>query len=262
MPADMVRIAMGQMLVEGGRPAENLDRAAAFIRSGAAADCHFVVLPECLDLGWTHPSARDLAEPIPGPHSERLARAAREAGVYVVAGLVECTADGLYNAAVLIDPQGQIQHIHRKINELDIARTLYGTGTQLAAVRTPLGVLGINVCADNFPETIAIGQSLAMMGAQIVLSPCCWAVEADHDNRAKPYGDLWRTSYGELGRSCGLPVVGVSNVGVLDDGPWKDRKVIGCSMATDRRGQVIAAGPYGESAEAMIPVEIELRSSL
>lgn len=256
-----VRIGMAQMLVDGGQAAVNLARAKNFIREGAARDCRLVVLPECLDLGWTDPSARNLAQPIPGVHSQQLAEAAVSSGVYVVAGLVERDGEHLYNAAVLIDPHGEILLVHRKINELEIAHDLYSIGDRLAVARTELGTLAINICADNFPNSLAIGHVLARMGAQLLLSPSSWAVDADHDNRARPYGERWRCAYRELGRFYDLPVVGVSNVGWLTDGPWKGRKAIGCSLATNGRGEVVAQGPYGEAAEELIVVDVELRES-
>ena len=74
------RAGMAQILVEGGRPDANLGRAVREIGEDAARGCRLVVLPECLDLGWTDPSARDLARPIPGPHSEPLVRAASSIG--------------------------------------------------------------------------------------------------------------------------------------------------------------------------------------
>jgi predicted amidohydrolase len=250
---------MGQMLVVGAQPAANLDRAEVFIRDAAERACQVVALPECLDIGWTHPSARQLAQPIPGPHFERLAQSAKRNGIHVVAGLVERAGEQLYNAAVLIDPRGELLLLHRKINELDIAHDMYSIGDRLAVAHTELGTFGINICADNFPNSLAIGHTLARMGAQLLLSPCAWAMDADHDNRAAPYGERWRRSYGELGRLYDLPVVGVSCVGWMTDGPWKGRKTIGCSLATDHRGDVLAEGPYGESAEALIVAEIEPR---
>jgi predicted amidohydrolase len=159
----------------------------------------------------------------------------------------------------LIDPHGQILLVHRKINELDIAHDLYAIGGHLAVAHTELGTLGISICADNFPNSLAIGHVLARMGAQLLLSPSAWAVDANHDNVAEPYGQRWRRAYGELGRLYDLPVVGVSSVGWLTDGPWKGRKAIGCSLATNNRGEILAVGPYGESAEALIVVDVEPR---
>ncbi len=253
---------MAQMLVDGAQPTANLERAETFIRDAGSKRCQLVVLPECMDLGWTDPSARRLAQPIPGPHTQRLAQFAMKAGVFIVAGLVERAGDHLYNAAVLIDPRGQILLVHRKINELDIAHDLYSIGDRLAVAHTELGTLGINICADNYPNSLAIGHVLARMGAQLLLSPSAWAMDADHDNQVNPYGERWRRAYGELGRLYNLPVIGVSNVGWMTDGPWKGRKAVGCSLATNCRGEVVAEGPYGESAEALIVVDVELRQPL
>src|SRR5689334_6313317 len=113
--------AMAQILVEGGKPEANLSRAVAAIREAALQGCKLVVLPECLDLGWTDPSARHIAQPIPGPHFERIARASAEYKIHVAAGIVERAGSRLYNAAVLIGPGGELLMHHRKINELDIA---------------------------------------------------------------------------------------------------------------------------------------------
>src|SRR3954469_16604247 len=104
----MIRIGMAQTLVVGGQPDANLSRATAAIGRGAGLGCRIVVLPECLDLGWTDPSARNLAQPIPGPHCQRLSDAAKSAGVYVAAGLVERQGSRLFNSAVLIGPTGEL----------------------------------------------------------------------------------------------------------------------------------------------------------
>ena len=250
---------MGQMLVEDGDAPANLARAAAMIRRGREAGCRIVVLPECLDLGWTSSTARQLARPIPGPHSDAIGAAASDAGVYVVAGLTERADERIYNAAVLISPQGEILLKHRKINELDIAHDLYATGDRLAVIETPLGTIGVNICADNFPESLYLARSLARMGCQILLSPSAWAVDADHDNQREPYGGLWLGSYTTIAKLHSITVAGVSSVGLMTSGPWKGRKCIGCSLAVGADGQVLAQGPYVDEAEALIPVDVEIR---
>ena len=77
------RAGMAQILVEGGRPQANLDRAVDAVRQAAARGCRLVLLPECLVLGCTDPSARELAQPVPGPHADRLAQAARHSKIHV-----------------------------------------------------------------------------------------------------------------------------------------------------------------------------------
>ncbi|MEN6604709.1 MAG: carbon-nitrogen hydrolase family protein [Bryobacteraceae bacterium] len=247
---------MAQMLVACGEREANLGRAVRMIEHAAGQGAGIVVLPECLDLGWTWPGVRADALQIPGPASDCLAAEARRTGIHVVAGLTERAGERIYNAAVLISPTGEILLRHRKINELDIARNLYATGDSLAVARTEFGVMGLAICADNFPESLCLGRSLGRMGAQLLLSPCAWAVDADHDNAATPYGELWLGAYRTLTQEYPMTVVGVSNVGWLAGGPWQGRKCIGCSIAMGPGGKLLAMGPYGEDAEALILVEV------
>jgi predicted amidohydrolase len=242
------RLAMGQLLVEGGEVDKNLKRATEMVKRAANQDCRIVVLPECLDIGWTYPKARELAEPVPGRHSDVLCRAAREAGIHVAAGLTERSGDQIYNAAVLISPEGEILLKHRKINILAIAQDIYAIGDCLSVARTDLGTIGVNICADNFPNSLTLGHSLARMGARILLSPSAWAVDADHDNQKDRYGGMWKGSYAALAKFYDMTVVGVSNVG------W----IIGCSLAVGPGGEVIAEGPYGEAAESLVVVPVEI----
>ena len=93
-----MRLALSQMHVEPGQPQLNLSRAEQRI-AAAATLADIVLLPEALDCGWTHPSARELAGPIPGGEAcERLRAAARACGIHVCAGIVERSGDHLYNA--------------------------------------------------------------------------------------------------------------------------------------------------------------------
>ena len=96
-----VRLAMAQMAIEWGERHRNLAHATELIAQAAAEGCEIVLLPECLDIGWTHPDTSTLAEPVPGPSSDVLAEAAGRHGVWVVAGLSERDGDLNYNAAVL-----------------------------------------------------------------------------------------------------------------------------------------------------------------
>ncbi|MEA3400458.1 MAG: carbon-nitrogen hydrolase family protein [Armatimonadota bacterium] len=250
---------MAQMLVEGGKLQDNLARAERTIERATEEDCAIVVLPEALDAGWAHPAARELARPIPGPTSDRLAAAAAAARVHVVAGLTERAEERIYNTSVLLSPGGDLLLRYRKINILDIAQDLYAIGDCLAVAETALGTLGIPICADNFPNSLALGHSLARMGAQMLLSPCAWAVPAEHDNEQQPYGQTWMESFTALARLYDLTIVGVSNVGWVTGGPWEGRKCIGCSLAVGPGGEVLAQAPYGADAEELLVIDVEPR---
>lgn len=250
------RLGMGQMLVEPGDVAGNLARAERMIECAAREGCEAVVLPECMDVGWLDERVPTLAEMVPGPRTARLARAAERHRVFVAVGVTERDGDRFYNSAVLVSPSGALLLKHRKINELRFGPPWdrYSTGNLLGVARTDLGVFGLDICADNFASSTCIGHSIGLMGANVLLSPCAWAVPADHDNTKTPYGDEWVAPYAELAIRHRMWVVGVSNVGPITSGPWKGRRCIGNSLAMRPDGRIERWGKHGE--EELIVVEI------
>lgn len=250
---------MVQMTVIGGDPSLNLRSATARIAEAARDGAQVVLLPEALDLGWTHPSANELAETIPGGTAcECLRDAARANGVYVCAGLTERAGHQVFNAAVLFDPSGQLLLHHRKLNELDIGHACYAQGDRLAVAHTPLGTIGVMICSDAFTRGQVITRTLGWMGAQLLLSPCAWAVPPDHDPVRQPYGQLWRDNYGPVARDFRLWIAGASNVGRINAGPWAGRKCIGCSLLVGPDGEPRLTGPYGISAETNLLADLIL----
>jgi predicted amidohydrolase len=258
MPIEMrtLRIGMAQMLVVPGAIDENLARAEAMIRAAGRDGCSIVVLPECLDVGWTSSSARRLAQPIPGQVTGRLSDAASAAGIAVVAGVTEKDGDRLYNSAILVGADGELLSTHRKINEIDFARELYSPGTSLQVVTTDRVAIGVSICADNAFSSLALGRALAAMGADILLSPCAWAVPPGFDNTVRAYGDEWVTAYGALALETGMPVVGVSSVGPVVGGTWDGWRCIGSSLAVGSDGRVIVQAPFSRHEETLVTVEI------
>lgn len=164
------KLALAQMPVIGGERDANLCCAVEFISKAANAGAAIILLPEALDLGWCHDSARASAGVIPGGEScLRLREAARTHRIHVCAGLIERAGDRLFNSAVLISPEGEVLLHHRKLNELAMAHHLYAQGDRLAVVRTPLGIMGLMICADGFAPGQVVSRALGLMGAQIIL---------------------------------------------------------------------------------------------
>ena len=250
--------ALVQMRVDGGETDANLQRAETKIRDAADRGGDLAVLPEALNLGWTHPSATTNAAPIPqGQSFQRLARAARDGEIFVCAGLIERDGDRIYNSAVLVDPAGRLRLRHRKINELDIARDLYDTGDSLGVCDTGLGTIGLHICADAAVDHQPLSRSLACMRSDVILSPSAWALDADHDNTEDNAVQRWRDSYRPVAEEYSTWIIGVSNVGWLDAGPWEGRKCIGSSLAIDPTGEEVVCGPYGPDAETTLFVDLD-----
>lgn len=245
-----IKIAMVQMKVIPGEMERNLLHAAELIAQAASAGARLALLPECLDLGWTNPKAAELTEKLSRSALGTLRKAAKKHGIWLVAGLTQRKGGRLYNRAVLISSEGKLVGSHRKISLVpEVEDSLYSRGNRAEVFDTPLGRLAIPVCADNLMPSIAIGEALGLMGAELMLSPCSWAVS--EDRLGEHYGEEWYEPYARLSKRFGMAVIGVSNVGRVSGGAWDGWRVIGNSIAMGRDGQVLKVLPYGPDAEAI-----------
>ncbi len=248
---------MGQMLVEGGEPERNLSRAEQMIEQGAKAGADVVLLPECLDLAWTHPSALTEAEPIPGPRSDRLIAAATRNKVYLCAGLTEKSGDRVYNSAIFSTSDGKLLLKYRKINLLDVEQPFYAVGKCISVVETPWGNVGINICADNYADCPDLGHTLARMGAQVILSPSSWTVDYSVTGDNEVYRDKWLKPYQTIASLYNVVIASVTSVGVIVGGPYEGKKMVGCSLVVAASG-ILHRGKYNEFAGTLSVVEFDI----
>ena len=254
---EVLKIGMGQLLVEGGEPERNLKRAGKMLEDAAEKSCRLVLLPECLDFAWTHPSAKTEAQPIPGPYSDILCKLAKTYNLYLCAGLTERSEDKVYNTAIFISPEGNILLKYRKINVLTVAQDIYSIGQTLSVVKTPFGVVGVNICSDNYIDSLDIGHTLARMGAQIILSPSSWTVDYSTVEGDILYGKKWLKPYQTLAVAHDLIVVSATAVGVIVGGVYEGKKMVGCSLAVNKDG-VVAEGKYNEFTGQLVITDITI----
>ena len=254
---EVLKIGLGQLLVEGGEPERNLMRAGKMLEDAAEKSCRLVLLPECLDFAWTHPSAKTEAQPIPGPYSDILCKLAKTYNLYLCAGLTERSEDKVYNTAIFISPEGNILLKYRKIYVLTVAQDIYSIGETLSVVKTPFGVVGVNICSDNYIDSLDIGHTLARMGAQIILSPSSWTVDYSTVEGDILYGKKWLKPYQTLAVAHDLIVVSATAVGVIVGGVYEGKKMVGCSLAVNKDG-IVAEGKYNEFTGQLVIADITI----
>lgn len=254
-----MKIGLCQLLVEGGEPERNLERAQKLIEQAVAQKCEMILLPETLDFAWTHPSIYEEAEPIPGKFSSFFCDLAKKYSVWICLGLTEKVSNCFFNTAILISDDGKIVHKYRKINLLEVEFPFYEVGQELSVVDTPFGKIGINICADNYEHALCLGHSLARMGAQIILSPSSWTVDHFITEEMDPYEDKWIRPLSEIATLYEIPVISTTSVGYIVGGPYEGKKMIGCSLAVDKTGKV-TQGEFNEFAGDLKVVEVELGS--
>jgi predicted amidohydrolase len=252
-----MRLALGQLLVEGGEPERNFERAEKMVQQAAAQKADIIVLPETIDFAWTHPSSLLEAQPIPGNFSILFCDLACKYGIHICVGLTEKTNSGNYNTALLINEKGEIYGKHRKINLLEVEFPFYEIGQKLEVFDTSFGKIGLNICADNYQDALHLGHSLARMGAQIILSPSSWTVDYHITENDDPYYDKWFKPFHTLATYYNIIVASTTSVGYIVGGPYEGKKMIGCSLVVDKNG-LIAQGKKNEFAGDLIIVDIDM----
>jgi predicted amidohydrolase len=252
-----LKLGLGQLLVEGGEPSRNLDRAVKMVKEASLRGCDIVLLPETLDLAWTHPSALSEAEPIPGKYSDILCKAAKDFSIHICAGLTEKSEERVYNSAIFISDKGEILLKYHKINLLEVEQPFYEVGETLNTIDTRFGKIGINICADNYADGLVIGHTLARMGAQVILSPSSWTVDFSINEEHDPYKEKWIKPYSTLASLYNLVIVGTTSVGYIVGGPYEGKKSVGCSLVVGKNG-ILSQGKFNEFAGELIVSEFEV----
>lgn len=252
-----IKIGMAQLLVEGGEPERNLQRAKNLVIEAALQKCDLVILPETMDFAWTHPSVYKEAEPIPGRFSIFFSELSKEYNIYICVGLSEKSCEKIYNTAILINRVGEIILKYSKINLLEVEHPFYEVGNVLKVVDTEFGKIGINICADNYVGALSIGHTLGRMGAQILLSPSSWTVDYFVTEEMDPYKDKWIKPLSSLASLFDMLVVSTTSVGYIVGGPYEGKKMIGCSLAVNKNG-IIKQGQFNEFAGELVVFETDV----
>ncbi len=257
-----IKVALGQLLVEGGEPYRNLERARELIVSSNKEGCDLILLPECLDYGWTHPSGLQEAKPIEGEFSNMLCEYAKVNKINVCAGLTEkdVKTNKNYNSAIFINRSGLILNKYRKINILEKAFNFYEVGQKLEVINTEFGKVGINICSDNYFDAIDIGIVLGRMGAELILCPSSWTVDYNVTEEEDPYKDKWISQFEKISKIFGIPVISTTSVGYIVGGPFEGKKMVGCSVATDKKG-IITRGKFNEFSSDLIFINITVENN-
>lgn len=245
-----------------GSKQRNVDLCCDMIREAASKGAKLIVTQELFASAYfcqrEDEASFALAEPIPGPTSQRLCALAKELKVAISASLFERRAPGIYhNTSIMIDPAGAIVDRYRKMHIPDDPRFYekyyftpgdLGFRTQEIAGATT----GMLVCWDQwFPEAARL---TAMRGAQVLLYPTAigWQPEqARKENEAMR--EAWRTIQRSHAIANGVFVCAVNRVGVEDDITFW-----GSSFIADPLGRVIAEGPRDKPAVLIGELDLSL----
>ena len=201
-------------------PTQNLQTAIKYIREAAQQKAQIICLPELFLSNYfcqtENPKHFSLAEPIPGPTSNTLAKLAKELEVVLIAPLFEKRTEGIYhNSAVILDADGSISGIYRKMHIPDdpyFHEKYYFTpgDTGFKSFSTRYGKVSVLICWDQwFPEAARLA---ALGGAQFLFYPTAIGFQACDQKYSDQQISAWKTIQRSHAISNGVFVASVNRV--------------------------------------------------
>ncbi len=254
-------------------PEASVDKACGLIAEAAREGARLIVFPEAFisgypkgchfgaPVGYRTPEGREDffryqegAITIPGPEIDRLGEAAREAGAFVVMGVIERDGGTLYCTVVFFGADGACLGKHRKLMPTVSERVVwgFGDGSTLPVFNTELGNVGSVICWENYMPALRL--AMYGKGINIYCAPTA-------DDR-----DVWLASMRHIaqeGRCFVFSACQYITRGAYDEdyrcarGDDPDMVLLrGNSVIVDPTGEIIA-GPYVEG-ETILYADIDL----
>ena len=247
MSTSILKVALVQQSCQNN-PENNLNRSIEAIEQAATKGAKLIVLQE-LHTSVYFCQTEDtrqfqLAETIPGPTTDALAKKAAQLGVVIVASVFEKRATGLYhNTAVVLDTDGKIAGSYRKMHIPDdpgyYEKFYFTPGDKgFTPIDTSVGRLGILVCWDQwFPEAARL---MTLSGAEMLIYPTAIGWDpADSSEEQKRQLDAWITIQRAHAVANGIPVMACNRSG-FESSP--ENKQTGIEFW----GHSFVCGPQGE----------------
>ncbi len=201
-----ITIAVAQMKPRLGESEDNLVRISDMIaRIATQQKVDLIVFPELVTSG-SELGLRftEMAQRVPGPTVNLIAKRANEYGVYVAFGMVtkERVESVLYNSAIVIGPEGDLVDIYNKVHLRGEERMAFREGFKLPVIDTEFGSIGLMIGYDlAFPE---VARALVLDGAEVICVLANW--EAANI-------DEWKTFLRARAYENAVYMVGANRVG-------------------------------------------------
>jgi N-carbamoylputrescine amidase len=244
---------------------DNLKKAVAWVVKAAREGAGIICLPELYRSQYFCQKEDfknfDLAETIPGPSTEVFQKTAYDNNVAVIVPVFEKRAPGLYhNSAVIIDSDGKILGIYRKMHipdDPEFYEKYYFTpgDTGFKSFKTNYGTIGTLICWDQwYPEGARL---TTMKGAEVLFFPTAigW-----HPSEKEKYGEAQRDSWITIQRSHaianGVYVASVNRTGFEQPVEEQDGIIFwGSSFICDPQGVFLARA--SEDREEILLAEVD-----
>ncbi|MFQ6014439.1 MAG: carbon-nitrogen hydrolase family protein [Anaerolineae bacterium] len=171
-----INVAVVQMHPQLAEIEENIIRMSNFIEEICKSEkVDIIIFPELITTGYEcGVRFTELAQPVPGYTVGLIAQRAAEFNVHLAFGMVakHKVESILYDAAVLIGPDGELIGDYHKVHLKGEERLAFRSGYRYHIFETGFGLLGLLIGWDlAFPEA---ARSLALEGAELICVCANW----------------------------------------------------------------------------------------
>ena len=234
--------------------AAQLEASIAKVRSAAAQGAQIVCLQELFNSPYfcktTHADRFDLAEPIPGPTTDRMQALAKELEIVIVVPIFERQGPGVYrNSAAIIDADGSLLGVYRKMHIPDdplyhekyyfVPGDAHLEHGGFKVWNTRYAKIGVLICWDQwYPEAARI---TALLGAEVIFFPTAigWH-PAEKEEWGLAQVEAWRTIQRSHAIANGIFTASPNRVGHEDEPGTDGIEFFGHSFVCDPFGRMIA----------------------
>lgn len=195
----------------------------------------------------------DLAEPLNGPTTQRLAELAKKHQCVIVGSLFEKRMPGVFhNTSVVLEKNGDLAGFYRKMHIPDdpgFYEKFYFTpgdaelydSNAFRPIQTSVGKLGVLVCWDQwYPEAARL---MALAGADLLLYPTAigWDQQDTTEEQQRQL-NAWRTIQQSHAVANHLPVLVANRIGQEPDpsGQTPGSLFWGNSFIAGQQGEILA----------------------
>jgi len=169
-----ISLALAQTSCRREDKVENIRNMEKMVLKAKKQGARLVIFPELSLTGYV---VRDelygLAEPIPGPSTKTIETLAKKTKMYIVFGMPELSEKAqatIFNAAVLVGPEGFIgryRKMYLPTHSVFEEKRYFRPGYETAVFNTKLGKIGLFICYDIFfPEICRLTR---LQGAQLIV---------------------------------------------------------------------------------------------
>lgn len=255
----VVHVALVQMTCTSNVD-ENVEKAVERIARAAKQGAQIICLQEVFNTRYPCQAEDhknfDYAEPIPGPTSQAIEKAAKQNSVVVTCPMFEKRTHGLYhNSVVTYDADGSVAGFYRKMHIPDdplyYEKFYFAPGDLgFTIAETKYAKLGVGICWDQwYPEAARL---FALRGAEILFYPTAigW-IHEEKEEFGEAQHDAWELSMRAHAVANGLFVGAANRVG--SEGGiqfW------GGSFLANPNGEVLKRASYED--EEILQVEVDL----